>query len=64
MNKNLSKCTKFFFPPYTPREILKKYSNKIKNVNFIIGDFKRKLNKKGFLKSVLLWTMVQKHCQN
>lgn len=54
MNKNLSKCTKFFFPPYTPREILKKYSNKIKNVNFIIGDFKRKLNKKRIFKKCLI----------
>lgn len=54
MDKNLSKCTKFFFPPFTPKDILKKYIKKTININFIIGDFKRKRNKEKIFKKCLI----------
>lgn len=35
----IKKSSKLYFPPFTPKYILKKYKKKIKNINFIVSDF-------------------------
>tara|TARA_B100001121_G_scaffold310333_1_gene340765 strand:+ start:1645 stop:2763 length:1119 start_codon:yes stop_codon:yes gene_type:complete len=42
LKKYLRLADKFYFPPFTPIEILKRYSTKIKRVNFIVNNFSKK----------------------
>ena len=42
LRKYLGFADKFYFPPFTPKEILKRYNSKIQNVNFIVNNFSKK----------------------
>tara|TARA_B100000767_G_scaffold273570_1_gene304089 strand:- start:2798 stop:3916 length:1119 start_codon:yes stop_codon:yes gene_type:complete len=54
IQNSFNKCDHFLFPPFTPEKILKKYRKKIHNVNFIVGDFKKKVKKKQFQKCLIM----------
>ena len=42
IKKYLRLADKFYFPPFTPKQILRRYNFKIKNVNFIVNNFPKK----------------------
>lgn len=42
LRQYLGLADKFYFPPFTPKEILRRYKQKIKNVNFIVNNFPKK----------------------
>ena len=51
---SLNKCDRFLFPPFTPKKILERYKNKIKNINFIVGDFAKTRKKNSFKKCLIM----------
>lgn len=42
LKEYLKLADRFYFPPFTPREILRRYNSKIKKVNFIVNNFSRR----------------------
>jgi len=54
IEKSFNKCDYFFFPPFTPDDILKKYKSKIYNINFIVNDFAKKSKKNKFKKCLIM----------
>ncbi len=54
MQNSFLKCDYFFFPPLTSKKILNRYKKKISHINFIVGDFAKKVKKNNFKKCLIM----------
>ena len=54
LNKSYSYADKHFILPITPKEITKKYKNRIFKINFIISDFRKKTSSSNKFKNCII----------